>query len=184
MFLPLAKVISQDKVVGISDVVTNAKIFFLHQDSSFFSASQALNFLKDTGNYEILSSRGFGEEIVFIKLKIRGNFETIRKERIADSLYVKNRVPFSCDYIIACKVNEKKYYRVKGFASNDFILLFPASFRKRDRASFLNQFWVQELDMACLFDALSRRRKASGVPECLQSCSDRDRKFVKLGNSE
>jgi len=146
LLFPFAKVFSQQQTITNSDIVTNAKIFFLNQDTSFYTYSQTLHFLNDTGNYELLYSKGFGEQLVFIKIKIRGNFEAIRKEKIADSIYEKNRVPFSCDYIIACKLNGKKYYRLKGFTSNDFLQLFTMSYKKNDRASFLNQFWIDELD--------------------------------------
>jgi len=182
LLFPFAKVFSQQQTITNSDIVTNAKIFFLNQDTSFYTYSQTLHFLNDTGNYELLYSKGFGEQLVFIKIKIRGNFEAIRKEKIADSIYEKNRVPFSCDYIIACKLNGKKYYRLKGFTSNDFLQLFTMSYKKNDRASFLNQFWIDELDLACLFDNFFMRKKSGGTPNCLQSCNDRDRKFVQIKN--
>ncbi|HMO63585.1 MAG TPA: hypothetical protein PKC30_16955 [Saprospiraceae bacterium] len=182
LLLSFVKVFSQEQTITNPDIVTNAKIFFLNQDTSFYTNSQALYFLNDTSNYELLSSKGFGKELVFIKIKIRGNFEAIRKEKIADSLYEKNRVPFSCDYIIACKLKGKKYYRLKGFASNDFLQLFTVSYKKNDRAFFLNRFWIDELDLACLFDSYFMKRKSTVATSCLQSCSDRDRKFVQIKN--
>ena len=180
LLLPFIKVFSQ--TVANADIVTNVKIFFLNQDTAFYTNNQALHFLNDTNNSELLSSKGFSMEFVFIKIKVRGNFEAIRKEKIDDSLYEQNRVPFSCDYIIACKLNEKKFYRLKGFASNDFLQLFTNLYRKKDRASFLNQFWIDELDLACLFDNYFIKRKSGDVSSCLQSCNDRDRKFVQIKN--
>jgi hypothetical protein len=182
LLLPYVKVFSQRSAVTISDIVTNAKIFFLGQDSSFYTNSQALNFLNDTGNCELLSSKGFTEELVFIKVKVRGNFESVRKGKIADSFYKKNRVPFSCDYVIACKLKEKKFYRMKGFSSNDFLQIFTRTYKKNDRALFLKQFWVNELDLACLFDNCFLNVKSKVIPDCLQSCNDRDRKFVLINN--
>jgi|688.fasta_scaffold259439_2 hypothetical protein len=182
LLLPFVKVFSQRSAVTTSDIVTNAKIFFLNHDTSFYTNSQALNFLNDTSNYEVLSSKGFSEGLVFIKVKVRGNFETVRREKIADSLYKKNRVPFSCDYVIACKLKGKKFYRLKGFSSNDFLQIFARSYKKNDRASFLKQFWVNELDLACLFDNYFLKVKSEVIPDCLQSCDDRDRKFVQIKN--
>lgn len=180
LLLPFIKLFSQKQVINNSDIITNVKIFFLNQDTSFYTNSQALNFLNDTNNYEVLSSKGFSDGLVFIKVKIRGNFEAVRREKIADSLYEKNRVPLSCDYIIACKLKEKKFYRLKGFAANDFLKLFAKSYKKNDKVSFLNQFWVNELDLACLFDNYFLKRKSESTLDCLQSCNDRDRKFVQI----
>lgn len=182
LLLPYIKVFSQKPAIANSDIVTNIKIFFLNQDTSFYTNSQALNFLNDTSNYEVLSSKGFSNELVFIKVKVKGNFEAVRREKIADSLYEKNKVPFSCNYIIACKLKGKKFYRLKGFSSNDFLQLFARPYKKHDRASFLNRFWVDELDLTCLFDNYFLKGKSEAIPDCLQSCKDRDRKFVQIKN--
>jgi len=176
------RMFSQERTIADADIETNVKIFFLNQDISFYTNSQTMRFLNDTTNSEILSSKGFSEEFVFIKIKVRGNFEAIRKEKIVDSLYEQNRVPLSCDYIIACKLNEKVFYRLKGFVSNDFLQLFKKSYKKKGRASFLNQFWIDELDLACLFDYYFIKRKSGKGLSCLQSCKDRDREFVEIRN--
>jgi hypothetical protein len=173
---------SQKQTITNTDIVTNVKIFFLNQDSTFYTNSQTLYFLNDTSNYELLSSKGFSDDLVFIKIKTRGNFEAIRKGKIADSLYKKNRVPFSCDYIIGCKLNGKKFYKLKGFTSNDFLQLFTVSYKKKDRVFFLSQFNIDELDLSCLFDNFFIKRKSGVVSSCLQSCNDRDRKFIQIKN--
>ncbi len=181
LLLPFIKTFSQEKTI-VDDIAINAKIFFLNQDTSYYTYSQALSFLKDTSNYELLSSKGFNQEFVFIKIMVRGNFESIRKEAIADSMYIQNKVPFSCDYIIACKQDEKLYYRLKGFVSNDFLQFFKKSYKQKDRAVFLNKFWVKELDLACLFNSHFVNRKLGSASSCMQSCNDRDKKFVQIKN--
>src|SRR5690606_23471421 len=90
---------SQEQKITSVDIVVNAKVFFLNQDTTIYTATQVQHFLDDKNNYEILASKGFPIDIVFVKLKIRGNFEAVRKEKINDSTYMENRVPFSCDYI-------------------------------------------------------------------------------------
>ena len=162
------------------DVVMNAKIFFLYQDTSFYTAKQINHVLNDSSNYEILSNKGFSSEIVFMKMKFRGDFESLRNKKIADSLYIQNKVPFSCDYIMACKWKENRFYRLKGFASNDFVLLFNKKYTSKDKQLFLNHFWINELDMSCLFDNFFGKQKGNNQSPCVQSCSLSDPKFLKV----
>ena len=97
-------------------------------------------------------------------------------------MYILNKVPFSCDYIIAFKQDEKLFYRLKGFASNDFVQFFKKKYKKKDRTKFLNQFWVKELDLACLFDSHFANIKPGRFSSCMQSCKGRDKKFVQIRN--
>lgn len=171
---------SQEKTITPVDIVVNSKVFFLNQDTTIYTATQVQNFLDDKNNYEILASKGFPIDIVFVKLKIRGNFESVRQERIGDSMYVENKVPFSCDYIIACKLNGKKFFRLKGFAINDFHLLLNEKYTAKQKNIFLNRFWVSELDMACLFDNIFDKKKSSTNKNCMQSCVEKDSRFIKI----
>ena len=162
------------------DVVINAKISFLSQGISFFTAKQINHILNDSSNYDILSNNGFGNEVIFIKLKFRGDFARVRNKKIDDSLYIQNKVPFSCDYIISYKWKENKFYRLKGFIQNDFILFFNKKYTAKNRQSFLNQFWIDELDMSCLFDSFFGRQKGNDKMPCIQPCSISDPKFLKV----
>ena len=170
---------SQEQKITSVDIVANAKVFFLNQNTAIYTASQVQNFLANKDNYEVLASKGFPLDIVFIKLKIRGNFEAVRKEKISDSTYVENKVPFSCDYIVACKLDGKKFFRLKGFEINDFNLLINEKYTPKQRLAFLNKFWVSELDMACLFDSFFGKKKTNNK-NCMQSCIERDRQFIKI----
>ena len=181
--LYFTSVISQERNINNNDLFTNVKIFFINQSSGFYTNNQVFNFLNDKSNCELISSKGFDEDILFIKIKVRGNFEEIRKQKIKDSLYINNKVPFSCDYIIATNLNEKKFYRLKGFDDNDFLKLFEdSSCKKKNRAFFLNNFYVNELDLECLFDYHFKRKKGETKPICLISCIERDKKFVKINH--
>jgi hypothetical protein len=135
--------------------------------------------LKDDRNYEILAAKGFNE-MIFIKLKFRGDFELVRKKKIDDSLYIQNKVPFSCDYIIGYKWNEKRFYRLKGFVLNDFTHIFNKRYKPKDKSVFLSHFWVNELDFDCLFDFYWGKGKKNNKSPCIQSCSVSDPKFLKV----
>lgn len=162
------------------DVVINAKIFFLSQDTSFYTAKQITYVLNDSSNYEIVSSKGFGNEVVFIKLKFRADFELLQNKKIVDSLYIQNKVPFSCDYIIAYKWNDNRFYRLKGFTSNDFVFLFNKKYKFKDKLLFMNSFWINELDISCLFDNFFGKQRGNNKSACVQSCSLSDPKFLKV----
>lgn len=162
------------------DIVMNAKIFFLSQDTSFFTATQINHVLNDSRNYEILPNKGFYNEIIFIELKFRGDFGSLRNKKITDSAYIQNKVPFSCDYIMAYKWKENRFYRLKGFTSNDFILLFNEKYRSKDKLTFLNRFWINDLDISCLFDSFFGKQKGNDKLACVQSCSLSDPKFLKV----
>jgi len=174
------KTYSQRK--DILDVVANAKIFFFNGDTSFYTAKQINNILNDSSNYEILTSKGFSNELIFINLKFRTSFKSLRKKEINDSLYIKNTVPFSCDYILGYNWSKNKFYRLKGFLSNDFTLIFKKKFATKDKVFFLNQFWIDQLDMACLFDSFFGKQKGNGSSPCIQACSLGDPKILKVRN--
>lgn len=162
------------------DIVTNAKIFFLNQDDVSYTTSQVLHFLNDTTNYEVLGSKGFNGEILFIKIKTRGNFQAVRNEIISDSVYQKNMVPFSCDYILGCMLNDKIFFRLKGFVINDFKLLFKKKYGSKEKDLFLNQFCINELDLSCLYDYFFLNNKRQKISPCIQPCRERDNGFIKI----
>jgi hypothetical protein len=172
--------ISSQRIIDTLDIVTNAKMFFLNQDNCFYTVSQVLYFLNDTSNYAILNSKGFDDELAFIKIKTRGNFEAVRNGIIPDSVYQKNKVPFSCDYILGCKLHDKQFFRLKGFVANDFKLIFKKKYKQKEKEIFLNMFWINELDLSCLFDSFFLNMKSKQIYPCTQSCSERDKKFVKV----
>ncbi|HSI91208.1 MAG TPA: hypothetical protein VK927_08835, partial [Adhaeribacter sp.] len=57
LLLSFLKGFSQKQEITETDIFTNAKVFFLNQDTSFYTSVQALNFLGDTSNCELLPSK-------------------------------------------------------------------------------------------------------------------------------
>jgi hypothetical protein len=159
-------------------IVPNIKTYYLNQTDKLYSKKQIVNFLNDSTNYGLLKSKGFDMNYVFIKIKQRGNFDKVLKRKTSDSLFINNKVPLSCDFIIGLNKATKKFYRLKGFEKNDFDLLFnDCSIESKE--SLINLFKVEELDLACLFDYYFLKQKDC-YNKCIRSCRERDNNFIKL----
>ncbi len=163
--------------IDTAKIVTNTKIFFMHENNSFYNKESAVDFLNNN-NFKILQAKGF-KDMMFVKLIFRGNFQDLREKEIPDSSYVKNRVPFSCDYIIACDVKKKGFFKVKGFMGNDFSGLIDRKYKPNEKEDFMSNYAVEELDIECLFEALILGKKKEEYP-CLKSCKVRDKQFSKI----
>ncbi len=174
VFLYVGNCFSQN--IDTAQMVTKAKIFFMYENNSYYSNESAVKFLNDK-NFKILEMRGF-ENLIFIKLMLRGNFQDLREKDIPDSSYVKNRVPFSCDYVIAIDLNNNDFFRLKGFERNDFIRLVGKSYKPKKKDDFIGSHFIEEVDIGCLFEALIVNKK--GDYPCIMSCKERDKKFSKI----
>jgi len=163
--------------IDTANIVTNVKIFFMCENNYSYDKESAIKFLSEN-NFEVLETKGF-ENMMFIKLMLRGNFQDLREKEIPDSSYVKNRVPFSCDYIIAFDLKDKEFFRVKGFEGNDFVGLVGKKYKPKTKESFIRDHSVEELDIECLFEALIIGNKKENYP-CLRSCKERDKRFSKI----
>lgn len=169
---------SQEDIKEQDLIIPSIKIYYLNQTEKLYSNKQIINFLNDSTNYESLKNRGFGNDYVFVKIKQRGNYDKVLNRKTSDSLYINNKIPLSCDFIIGLNKKTKKFYRLKGFEKNDFRLLFGDS-NIESKESLISFFDVTELDLICLYDDYFLENKNS-YNKCVRSCKERDDGFIKL----
>ena len=161
-----------------NSIVPTVKIYYLNQTKRVYSKEQIVNFLNDSTNYELLNSKGFDTTYVFIKIKQRGNFHKVLKREPSDSDFINNKVPMSCDFIIAFNKLTKRFYRLKGFEKNDFKLFFNDC-NIQSKKSMVNFYEIEELNLTCLFNYYFLNKKNCYI-ECIRSCTERDDSILKL----
>lgn len=174
-FLTVGNCFSQS--IDTSQIVTSTKIFFMYESNYSYSKESAIKFLNED-NFEVLQAKGF-EDLIFVKLMLRGNFQDLREKEIPDSSYIKNRVPFSCDYVIAVDLKDNDFFRIKGFEKNDFAALVGRKYKPKEKEDFIRSHSLEEVDLECLFEALIIGNGKGDCP-CMKSCKERDKQFSKI----
>lgn len=126
------------------------------------------NFLKVGLEYETLKQKGFRHIDFFA---ISPSIDT--KGIPSDSLPL---VASNCDeYVVAIDRWSLNVYRLKGFRGNDFYKLIRL-LENRDyfdlgrKRRFVNRYYVERLDLGCLFDAYKANSFDRKKYPCLRSC--------------
>ncbi len=149
-------------------------------------------FLDDHIAVKQLRANGFhGARFLLLQYRINN-----KGDNIPDSLYKKNEVYYSCDYIVVAYGG--LIFRLKGFLNNDFYNFIEEFSETSDIGYLLKKnvlsikniggfkakiqsanIYIEDLDMECLYgyyqaqnNAMSKIKNVS----CLGSCTIKDRK--------
>lgn len=155
----------QNSGVDTATVILNAKINILALETSIKSTEEIKNIMDSDIKYEILESKGFNEDVIFFRLKMEPRIK-------ADtSNYFYSLInQYDSDFIFAFCNNNQKYYRLKGFSTNDFMTFYndmiiyidysvASSTDTGNRKQFLSTFYIEDINLDCLYGYLSKKRK-------------------------
>jgi hypothetical protein len=140
-----------------------------------FDKENLLSYINIPLEYEFLDSKGFDENVVFFKIKAHKIVDTANKIWVNDSTYQLYNffANVNYDFIFGYNLITNELYRLKGLPRNDFyrlykFLLIRSSFsmRKilRSKRKFVSYFWVDGLDMKCLYEVRTLRKFERKMP--------------------
>ncbi len=149
-------------------VVLNAKmnlISFVAMSSSndaSFSKDYLKGFIDYPIKYSFVSSKGFGNEIVFFKIHAKEVIDTTNKIYVNDSTYTCYEYFGNIDYsfIFGYNLITNEIYRLNGFKEIDFYRLYRYLVIKsfgsearvlKSRKRMAKHFWIEGLDINCLY---------------------------------
>lgn len=129
------------------------------------------NFLDLNFKIDTLNSRGI-QGFLFLSISpVFGNPKNIP----LDSIPI---VPENCEeYIIAINKKTKKVFKLKGFRMNEFSyfldLLNELNYSHLSSSkNFYRYYYVENIDLECLYKASRNRKKYASKFPCLSSCSE------------
>lgn len=175
--------------VDSAKIIFNAKAKIINE--SFVSMDikskddlrMAFSYIDTSFSIKYLESKGFDQwrTTHCLFLSIEGNvIDLAGFLRTGAFPPKKDSVSSSCKYVVACLINANNYhyYKLKGFKVNElpiFIADLETFFYRRknefkNSKIFLQDFFVEEIDFECLFQAW-KSKKADGYYPCLNACT-------------
>jgi len=139
-----------------------------------------------------LNSKGFGDNIHFIRINF--NADSLL---LGDSLFISNKYPRYCEYIVAYYEPTRLLYKIKGFRKDDVVEMFdhlkknsPGTLfsmlligkKKKLMSSALSigTILIENIDLECLLEYyFAIKNNKLTQPECIISCYSRDSKLPK-----
>jgi len=156
---------SQDSFFDTSNVVLNAKMNIVSFRSSNKSRKEIINIIDSKVRYKVVESKGFSDDIIFFELSAEPIDITDSNNYFYEPINQYN----SC-FIFAYNSRNMKIYRLKGFKENDFKSFFnqlnsyldfsvSSSYDLKNKKRFLKTFYVEGLDLGCLYSSLRKNKK-------------------------
>lgn len=134
-------------------VILNAKMNIASFDNSIRSEVDYLELIKSKCKYEFVKSKGFND-IVFFKIIV--SYDVVNNDEF--SKIMSRTTPYNYSFLFGYNLINHKIYRLKGFLINDFYSLFDFLHSNtmpeilNSKKTFCNNFFVQDLDLECLYD--------------------------------
>ena len=150
-----------------ANVVFNAKMNIISFDNSNMSREEIISIIDSKVKYKVIKSKGFSKEIVFFRLEAEPLVNNDSSNYFYDPIN-----QYNSSFIFAYNSKNFKIYRLKGFKENDFKIFFnqmdsfldfsvSSSYDLKSRKRFLKTFFVEGIDLGCLFDSLKIKPKKS-----------------------
>ena len=157
--LPIYCPAQQTSIPDSAYLMLHLKTHLLPYMNNLRQYEQVERFFSDTLEYRVLTQRGFSENIVFVEVHLAYDKKT--HHQFAMDSYL----------IVAYDAVAKSLFRLKGFRVNDFSSFFNdvrfSRYVLRAERRFLNQFFVENLDLKCLYRQNKRMQKKNTSP-CLK----------------
>ena len=153
-------------------VVFNAKMNIVSFDNSMRTEIDYIGLIKSKCKYQFINSKGFND-IVFFKIIVSYNIENNDEF----SKIINLTSPYNYSFIFGYNLLNHKIYRLKGFLTNDFYSLFDFLHSNTNpevlnsKKIFCNNFFVQDLDLECLYDSneeFAKKKHIKFSNECVQ----------------
>ena len=160
------------------ELIHNAKLYIMMYERELnerrtTDCNCIKRFIEIIPEYKFLKSKGFGKDIVFFEIRATEHTDTV-SYRMNDELMWKEKNDkwmYQCkffhglDYSFIFASNGSGLYRLNGFSENDFTRLYsliksfksPYYFKSKKR--FVEEFYVENLDLGCLYDYFIKKNK-------------------------
>jgi len=163
---------SQNNSFDTANVILNAKLNIVSFESSNKNREDIINIIDSKVKYKVIESKGFNDYIVFFKLIT----EPCNKLD-SNNFFYEPLNQFKSDFIFAFNSKNLNIYKLKGFKENDFKLFYnhlnsylnlniSSSYDLETKKRFLKTFYVEGLDLDCLYKSLKIKKKKDC--RCLQ----------------
>lgn len=157
---------SQDYSFDTAQMILNAKMNVVSFDNSNKSREEIINIIDSKVKYFTIKSKGFGNHLVFFRLITEPLHNCDSNNYFSDP---KNK--YDSSFIFAYNSKNHEIYRLKGFNENDFKAFFnhlgsfidfvnSSSFDLTSKKRFLKTFYIEGVDLNCLFDSLKSKNKS------------------------
>jgi hypothetical protein len=156
---------SQDSSFDTANVVLNAKMNIVSFESSNKSREEIINIIDSKVKYKVIESKGFSNDVVFFHLVA----EPLNNND-SSNYFFEPINQYNSSFIFAYNSKSLGIYRLKGFKENDFITFFnqldsfldlniSSSYDLKTKKRFLKAFYIEGVDLDCLYDSLKTKNK-------------------------
>lgn len=161
----LLKVSSQE--IDTNNIIMNAKFNIINFNKGDRNKDFYIKFIDYKPNYKFLQSKGFFNIVFF---QINTNYKDFipndyiyRINSSNDTFKLRNILWFyNYTFIFGYNKTNGDLYKLKGFEKNDFEKIFKIIDNNNlinDYNFFINNYWIEGLDMECLYKSLKYNKK-------------------------
>jgi hypothetical protein len=155
----------QKQTFDTANVILNAKMSFVRFDMSNINRDEIIKIIDSEVKYKVLDSKGFDSCIVFFQI-IAEPLENSDSNNYFFSLINQ----YNSYFVIAYNSINLSIYKLKGFNENDFKIFFfhlnsyldlnvTGSDDLTTKKKIINTFYIEGVDLACLYKSLKVRKK-------------------------
>lgn len=187
LIICFVSVYSQNRYnIDTTKLLYSAKLQILESESAEFNQKNITVFLEKQQT-SFLKSKGFSD-VYFILIKNRASyFDSIFTEKHKED-FKKNLRFHACNYVLSYNCRTGLYYKLKGFRNNDFEAFINDMIRTNNimdftienKDVFMYSYYVEDLDLSCLWEYYFGKRKKRKEYDCVKSCKYRDMEIERL----
>jgi hypothetical protein len=172
---------------SIDDIFFTAKMNVIDYNTYVFSekTTSKLSLILSDSRYceaDTLSNKGF-RDVLFIKVRFAdGNFEQLIEQIENDGKLSDEGIGevYAFDFVLAYSYQRNRFYKLKGFVYNEFDLFYSHYIlsssnieRQKIKDDWLEHYFVEGLDINCLYSSMKRKKKPLDKYPCLRPSETR-----------